>query len=147
LGTALLVWLAGLHTMGDGAVSETMVRIARSKVSLDPLSAFTRGILCNALVCLALWLCMGARSVTDKILAIVFPISAFVACGMEHSVANMYFLPVGMVLAAGSAAPLSLFGAVENLVVVTIGNILGGTILVASVYWFVYLREQGGDQS
>jgi formate/nitrite transporter len=140
VGTALLVWLAGLHTMGDGAVGETMVRIARSKVSLDPLSALTRGVLCNVLVCLAVWLCMGARGVADKILAVLFPISAFVACGMEHSVANMYFLPIGIALAAGSAAPLSLFGAVENLVVVTIGNILGGTILVALVYWSVYLR-------
>ena len=140
VGTALLVWLAGLHTMGDGAVGETMVRIARSKVSLDPLSALARGALCNVLVCLAVWLCMGARGVADKILAVLFPISAFVACGMEHSVANMYFLPIGIAIAAGTAAPLSLFGAVENLVVVTIGNILGGTILVALVYWSVYLR-------
>lgn len=140
MGTALLVWLAGLHTMGDGAVGETMVRIARSKVSLDPLSALARGVLCNVLVCLAVWLCMGARGVADKILAVLFPISAFVACGMEHSVANMYFLPIGIALAAGTAAPLSLFEAVENLVVVTIGNILGGTILVALVYWSVYLR-------
>ena len=140
VGTALLVWLAGLHTMGDGAVGETMVRIARSKVSLDPLSALARGVLCNVLVCLAVWLCMGARGVADKILAVLFPISAFVACGMEHSVANMYFLPIGIAIAAGTAAPLSLFGAVENLVVVTIGNILGGTILVALVYWSVYLR-------
>jgi formate/nitrite transporter len=140
VGTALLVWFAGLHTMGDGAVGETMVRIARSKISLDPLSALTRGVLCNVLVCLAVWLCMGARGVADKILAVLFPISAFVATGMEHSVANMYFLPIGIALAAGSAAPLSLYGAVENLVVVTIGNILGGTILVALVYWSVYLR-------
>jgi formate transporter len=140
VGTVLLVWLAGLHTMGDGAVGETMVRIARSKVSLDPLSALARGVLCNVLVCLAVWLCMGARGVADKILAVLFPISAFVACGMEHSVANMYFLPIGIAIAAGTAAPLSLFEAVENLVVVTIGNILGGTILVALVYWSVYLR-------
>ena len=142
VGTALLVWLAGLHTLGDGAVGEMMVRIARSKVSLDPLSALARGILCNVLVCLAMWLCMGARGVADKILAILFPISAFVACGMEHSVANMYFLPIGIALAANSAAPLSLFGAAENLVVVTIGNILGGTILVALVYWSVYLKPE-----
>ena len=97
---SVLVWLAGVHTMSDGAVGETMVQIARSKIALDPVSAVARGVLCNVLVCLALWLCMGARSVTDKILAIVFPISAFVACGFEHSVANMYFLPIGMVLAA-----------------------------------------------
>lgn len=145
-GTAVLVWLAGVATLGDGAVGETMVQIARSKVALDPVSALARGILCNVLVCLAIWLCMGARSVADKILAILFPISAFVACGFEHSVANMYFLPIGTALAAGSAAPLSISGALSNLVLVTIGNILGGTVLVALVYWFVYLRGEGGRQ-
>ncbi len=142
VGTAALVLLAGVHTMSDGAVGETMVQIARSKIALDPVSAVARGILCNVLVCLALWLCMGARSVTDKILAIVFPISAFVACGFEHSVANMYFLPIGIVLAAGGPAPLSVLGALSNLVLVTIGNILGGTLLVALIYWFVYLRGE-----
>ncbi|HET9963314.1 MAG TPA: formate/nitrite transporter family protein [Nitrospiraceae bacterium] len=139
-GTAILVMLAGLHTLGEGAVGETMVQIARSKISLDPVSAVARGILCNVLVCLAVWLCMGARSVADKILAVVFPITAFVACGLEHSVANMYFLPVGIVLAAGGAAPLSISGAIANLLFVTIGNVIGGTLLVALVYWFVYLR-------
>jgi len=140
-GTAVLVLLAGIQLLGDGAVGETMVRIARSKIALDPLSAFARGVLCNVLVCLAVWLCMGARSVADKILAIVFPISAFVACGFEHSVANMFFLPLGMVLTAGSAAPLSLAGAVSNLALVTLGNMIGGTVLVALVYWFIYLRS------
>ena len=141
-GTALLVLLAGVHTLADGAVGETMVQIARSKIALDPLSAFARGILCNVLVCLAVWLCMGARSVADKILAIVFPITAFVACGFEHSVANMFFLPLGIALAAGGSAPLSVMGAVSNLVLVTLGNIIGGTVLVALVYWFVYLRTE-----
>ena len=140
-GTAVLVLLAGIQLLGDGAVGETMVRIARSKIALDPLSAFARGVLCNVLVCLAVWLCMGARSVADKILAIVFPISAFVACGFEHSVANMFFLPLGMVLTTGSAAPLSLAGAVSNLALVTLGNMIGGTVLVALVYWFIYLRS------
>jgi formate/nitrite transporter len=142
LGTALLVWLAGLHTLGDGAVGDTMVRIARSKVSLDPLSALARGVLCNVLVCLALWLCMGARGVGDKILAILFPISAFVACGMEHSVANMYFLPIGIWLASAGATPISVGDAMSNLFLVTVGNILGGTVLVALVYWSVYLRPE-----
>jgi len=141
IGTAALVWLAGVHRMSDGAVGETMVQIARSKIALDPVSALARGILCNVLVCLAVWLCMGARSVTDKILAIVFPITAFVACGFEHSVANMYFLPIGVALAAGTSAPLSVADAVSNLALVTIGNVLGGTVLVALVYWSVYLRN------
>ncbi len=139
-GTAVLVLLAGIHTLGDGAVGETIVRIARGKIALDPLSAFARGILCNVLVCLAVWLCMGARTVADKILAILFPISAFVACGFEHSVANMFFLPVGFALAAGSPASFSIAEALTNLALVTLGNIIGGTVLVALVYWFIYLR-------
>jgi len=141
VGTAVLVWLAGVHTMSDGAVGESMVQIARSKIALDPVSAVARGVLCNVLVCLAVWLCMGARSVADKILATVFPITAFVACGFEHSVANMYFLPIGVALAVGTSAPLSVTDAFSNLALVTVGNVLGGTILVALVYWSVYLRR------
>ena len=147
VGTAVLVWLAGVHTMSNGAVGETMVQIARSKIALDPVSALARGVLCNVLVCLAVWLCMGARSVADKILAILFPISAFVACGFEHSVANMYFLPIGIMLVAGGPAPLSVLGALSNLVLVTIGNILGGTLMVSLIYWFVYLRAEGEGHS
>lgn len=141
VGTAVLVWLAGIHTFADGAIGETMIRIARGKVALDPLSTLARGILCNVLVCLAVWLCMAARSVADKILAIVFPISAFVACGFEHSVANMFILPLGMLLTASGSDPIGLGGGLLNLGVVTIGNVLGGTCLVAFVYWFVYLRQ------
>jgi formate transporter len=141
IGTAVLVWLAGAHTMSDGAVGETMARIARNKIALDPVSVLARGILCNVLVCLAVWLCMSAQTVTDKILATVFPITAFVACGFEHSVANMYFLSIGVVLAAGTLAPLSVTDAVSNLALVTLGNFLGGTVLVALVYWSVYLRS------
>jgi len=93
------------------------------------------------LICLAVWLCMGAQSVTDKILATVFPITAFVVCRFEYSVANMYFLPIGVALAAGTSSPLSVTEAVSNLALVTIGNVLGGTVLVALVYWSVYLRN------
>lgn len=141
LGTVALVLLAGVPALGDGAVGDTLVHIARSKVALDPVSAVARGILCNVLVCLAVWLCMAARSVADKILAIVFPISAFVACGFEHSVANMFFLPVGIALTASGADALSWSGALANLGLVTLGNLIGGTGLVALVYWFVYLRH------
>jgi formate/nitrite transporter len=139
-GTVVLVLLAGVHQLGDGALGETAVRIARAKVALDPVEALVRGVLCNVLVCLAVWLCMGARSVADKILGILFPISAFVACGFEHSVANMYLLPVGMALASSGAAPIAWPGAAGNLAWVTLGNVLGGTVLVALVYWFIYLR-------
>jgi formate/nitrite transporter len=141
LGTAALALLAGAHWLGDGAVGETAIGIARAKVSLDPVAATARGVLCNVLVCLAVWLCMGARGVADKILAILFPITAFVACGFEHSIANMYFLPIGIALTAGTAAPIPLAGALGNLAFVTVGNILGGTVLVALVYWFIYLRS------
>lgn len=147
LGTVVLVLLAGVHGLGDGALGAEAVGIARAKVSLDPVSAVARGVLCNVLVCLAVWLCMGARSVADKILAILFPISAFVACGFEHSVANMYFLPVGIALSRSSADPIALGDALLNLELVTLGNLFGGTILVALVYWFIYLRQDSVDNS
>ena len=94
-----------------------------------------RGILCNVLVCLAVWLCFSARRVTGKILAIVFPIAGFVALGFEHSVANMYMIPAGWL--AGSQA-VTLGGYLANVLVVTAGNIVGGGVLVALVYWLVY---------
>ena len=140
VGTAVLVWLANIHLPADGAVGETIVSIAKAKVSLDPVTALARGILCNALVCLAVWLCMAARSVADKILAIVLPISAFVACGFEHSIANLYFLPSALLL-IGSASSIGWVDVVANLFWVTAGNILGGTVLVAFVYWSIYLRS------
>ena len=144
IGTVALVVLAGIPQMSDGAVGETLIRIARAKVVLDPVSALARGVLCNVLVCLAVWLCMAARSVTDKILAIVFPISAFVACGFEHSVANMFFLPLGVALTLSGGDPIAGTSVLMNLAVVTIGNVIGGTGLVALVYWFVYLRHSTG---
>ncbi|HEY6108746.1 MAG TPA: formate/nitrite transporter family protein, partial [Gemmatimonadales bacterium] len=98
---------------------------------------------CNALVCLAVWLAMGGRSVTDKIVAVLFPITAFVAIGFEHSIANWFFLPFGLLLDPQGAIPIA--GAARNLVAVTGGNIVGGTLLVAGVYWVAYLR--GGHRS
>lgn len=141
IGTVALTLLARTGGLAEGDVGQTAMDIARNKASLSPATALARGILCNALVCLAVWLCMGARGVADKILAIVFPISAFVACGFEHSIANMYFLPLGMTLAMGSSAPIEVTDALSNLLFVTIGNILGGTMLVALIYWFIYLRN------
>ncbi len=109
-------------------------------MELDWPVAFARGVLCNALVCLAVWLAMGGRSVADKILAIVFPVTAFVALGLEHSIANWFFLPLGIAL--GSASELSPTRAAVNLAAVTLGNIVGGTLLVAGVYWVIYLRPR-----
>ncbi len=137
IGTVALFVLAGALELNGGAVAETAVGIARAKVELEPIPAFFRGVLCNTMVCLAVWLCFAARQVTGKILAIVFPISAFVALGFEHSVANMYLIPLGMI-ASGEGVDLAALFA--NLVPVTLGNIVGGSGLVALTYWLVYLR-------
>lgn len=139
VGTVLLVQWADIAALGNGAVGETAVAIAQAKAALPVHVAFARGVLCNALVCLAVWLAMGGRSVSDKILAILFPITAFVAIGFEHSIANWFFLPFGLALdAGGTIAPAD---AVRNLAAVTAGNIVGGTLLVAGVYWLAYLRD------
>lgn len=138
LGTLLLVWWAGVAGLAAGAVGESAVEIARVKAGLPVAEAFARGVLCNALVCLAVWLAMAGRSVTDRILAILFPITAFVAVGFEHSIANWFFLPYGMAL--DKHGVVSGAGAARNIVAVTAGNIVGGTLLVAGIYWVAYLR-------
>jgi formate transporter len=140
LGTVLLVVWADIGSLGGGAVGETAIQIARAKAELGLGEAFARGILCNALVCLAVWLSMGGRSVTDKILAALFPITAFVAMGFEHSIANWFFLPYG--LALDRIGTVSAVGASWSLLVVSAGNVLGGTLLVAGVYWVAYLRGE-----
>jgi len=141
-------------TLNGYAVGANALLIANGKVNLSFGSALTRGILCNALVCLAIWLCFSARTITGKILSILFPITAFVAAGFEHSIANMYFIPMGMLMvnqsavisAAGvtadSVANLTWMGFIGNLVPVTIGNIIGGGILIGAVYWVAYLRRE-----
>lgn len=157
LGTALLVYWSGVWVLGDNAVAVNGLAIAAAKCDLGFGEAFVRGVLCNALVCLAVWLCHSARSTTDKILAILWPITAFVALGFEHCIANMYFIPFGILLKANPqllASPalaqaglsldsLDLGGFGANLLPVTLGNIVGGTLLVAGVYWFAYLRREG----
>lgn len=140
LATVLFVVWADVASLGGGAVGETALQIARAKAGLSLAEAFARGILCNALVCMAVWLAMGGRSVTDKILAILFPITAFVAIGFEHSIANWFLLPYG--LALDQQKMVSLAGVARNLVTVSAGNIVGGTILVAGVYWVAYLRGE-----
>lgn len=144
LGTVALVLWADTASLGGGAVGETALQIARGKAELPWGAAFARGILCNALVCLAVWLVMGGHSVTDRILAIVFPISAFVTLGFEHSIANWFFLPLGLALDGQGA--LSLPDAARNLAACTAGNLLGGSLLVAGVYWLAYLRN-GREQA
>jgi formate/nitrite transporter len=138
LATVLLAASAGLGSLGGGAVQETVLSIARAKLDLSLFEAFARGVLCNALVCLAVWLATGARSVSDKILAILFPITAFVTLGLEHSIANWFLLPFAWAL----DPTLSISGIAGNLVAVTAGNLAGGTVLVAGVYWVAYLRPR-----
>jgi formate transporter len=137
-GLALLVWLAGRDALNQGAVGQAVVRIASAKAQMPLAEAFFSGVLCNVLVCMAVWMALAGRSVTDKVLAIVFPITAFVAAGFEHSIANMYFFALAVLL----GAPLGVADVLHNLLPVIAGNIVGGSVLVAGVYWVVYLRPQ-----
>ncbi len=156
-GTALLVFLSGQYRFGDGAIGTAALAAAHAKVHFGFVEAVALGTLCNALVCLAVWLTFSARTTTDRILATVPPIAAFVAAGFEHSVANMYFIPIGVLIrlfapaafwteigkTAGDYADLTWGRFVwANLLPVTIGNIVGGAVLVGAVYWFVYLRRR-----
>lgn len=143
---AILVWLSGHAQMNGGAVGATVLKIAAAKAALPAWQAFFLGVLCNILVCMAVWMAMAGRSVVDKAVAIVFPISAFVAAGFEHSIANMYYFPLALLLKAdGAALPaggeaITLVAMLENLGPVIAGNIVGGSVLVAMVYWVIYLR-------
>ena len=144
LGLALLVLWSQHWRMNGDAVGIAAVKMAAAKAALPFWEAFFKGILCNILVCLAVWLALASRSVTDKAVAIVFPISAFVAAGFEHSVANMYFIPLGILLqdsvSTHGLPPVSWAGLLRNLVPVTLGNIFGGGAMVAAVYFLVYRR-------
>jgi formate/nitrite transporter len=139
IGTAALISLSGVLSIYGGEAGETAANIAEAKLALVWHEAFFRAILCNTLVCLAVWLCFAAHSVSGKILAIIFPISAFVALGFEHSVANMYLIPVAFF---EGTLPVTITGFLTNLIVVSFGNILGGSALVALVYWLIYLRKR-----
>ncbi|MCD6494595.1 formate/nitrite transporter family protein [Candidatus Bipolaricaulota bacterium] len=148
----LLMYWSGLWKTDGGLVGAKALAIANGKVNLTFLQAFARGIMCNWLVCLAVWMAVSARTVIGKVWAIFFPIMAFVASGFEHSVANMFFIPMGLVMkgqtaivaTAGLADKLShltIGGMVMNLIPVTLGNIIGGAFFVATLYWVVYLRS------
>ena len=157
LGTAALVLLAGHYGFGDGAVGKTALGIAAAKAALPTVQLFFLAVLCNVLVCLAVWMSFGARNAADKVLVIVPPIAAFAAAGFEHSIANLFFLPYGLAIkqwappefwaAIGQTAAdypaLTGSGALHNIAVATIGNLFGGSVMVGAVYWFVYLRGRG----
>jgi formate transporter len=155
LATAAIIFVAGQHTFGGGAVGANMLAIAEAKSSLGFAQAVALGILCNATVCMAVWLSYSAHTTADKILAVIPPVAGFVAAGFEHSVANMYFIPVALLVRSGADAafweqighspadfPHLTWGnfLAANLLPVTIGNIIGGAAFVGLVYWFVYLR-------
>jgi len=156
VGTAVLMFLTKQYTFGTNSVGIAALKIAVAKVDLTFLQAIALGILCNALVCLAVWLTYSARSTVDKIAAIIFPITAFVAAGFEHSVANMYFVPYALFIKNFDPNFISTVGDkvpqldlltwqafwVKNLLPVTIGNIIGGAVLVAAAYWAIFLRSE-----
>ena len=157
LGTAALMFFTAQYTFGGGAVGLSALVTANSKAALDFVPALTLGIMCNALVCIAVWMCFSARTTVDRVVIIIPPIAAFVAAGFEHSIANVYFIPMGLFIkmGAGDAFWQSIgktaadFPALTwnnfvfgNLLPVTIGNIIGGSLLVGAMYWFVYLRKQ-----
>ncbi|MBA7541831.1 putative formate transporter 1 [subsurface metagenome] len=156
LGSLLLVWIifgTGLWKTGNFAVGAKALSIANGKVNLSWCEAFTRGIGCNWLVCLAVWIAIASRDITGKIFGIYFPIMAFVTLGFEHSIANMFFIPMGLLLKGnanvvtmagltGKLSNLTLQGFfVNNLIPVTLGNIIGGSFFVAVIYWFLYLKK------
>ncbi|MBZ5503429.1 MAG: formate transporter FocA [Acidobacteriia bacterium] len=161
VATAGFVFLAKQYSFGGGAAGKNALAIAQSKCNLGFVQAVALGILCNVLVCLAVWLCFSARTTTDKVVSIIFPITAFVAAGFEHSVANMYFIPAGLLIkafappefwalihdSASSYSAVTWMGMLRNLVPVTLGNTIGGSLMVGLVYWFIYLRKPNRPDS
>ena len=158
LGMVVLMYLSRQYTFADGAVGLAALNTANAKAQLAFGPALVLGILCNALVCLAVWMCHAARTTIDRVVTIVPPVAAFVASGFEHSIANVFFLPMGLLIKNGS--PPSFWQAIgktpddfpaltwgnfllSNLAPVTIGNVIGGALMVAAVYWFIYLRPSG----
>jgi formate transporter len=147
LGLAVLVYWSGHAQMNQGLVGQAYVKIAAAKCAMPWQEAFLKGVLCNLLVCAAVWMAMAGRSVVDKAVAIVFPISAFVAAGFEHSIANMYLIPLGGLLqASGTVVPgaveITVAGYVGNLLPVILGNLVGGSVLVGLVYHLIYGRRE-----
>jgi len=156
ISVVVLMYFTGLWKILGYSLGANAVIIANDKINLTFLEAFSRGMLCNALVCLAVWLCFSARTVVSKILAIIFPITAFVTSGFEHSIANMYFIPMGILLKNNSMVAskvfelspnidlerLNVLGFLGNLLPVTLGNIIGGALMVAAVYWLIIVLPE-----
>ena len=149
-GLAVLVFLSDHHAMNNGAVAAQYLQIAATKTHLPPAHAFFSGVLCNALVCMAVWMAFAGRSVVDKAVAIIFPVSAFVAAGFEHSIANIYLITLAMLIQAfdgGAVAgsPLTWHGFMSNMVPVLLGNLVGGSVFVGLVFHIIYHRARPRD--
>ena len=159
VGSLILVAVligANFAGMNGGAVGNAMINVAYSKISLAPGVIFFRGIMCNWLVCLAVWMGFAGRTVIDKVFTTIFPVMAFVACGFEHCVANMFFLPMGIAAMGtygftGDIDPtkldamvqaLNAGGACYNIGLATLGNIVGGAVFVGLIYWFAYRKKE-----
>lgn len=154
LVTVYLVFVSGFLDNAHHAVGATALKIGLAKASLSSTEAFVRGIFCNALVCLASWMVYASRTVTDKVFAVIFPISAFVAMGFEHCIANMFMIPIAILakldpeivavsgLSLEALEALSMSGFAQNILPVTLGNILGGAVMVAMAYYMVYVYGQ-----
>jgi formate transporter len=150
LGLIILVFFSHHLDMNDGRIGLSILNTAAGKIRPDIVTLFFKGILCNVLVCAAVWLAYAGRSVTDKIIAVILPVSAFIAAGFEHCVANMYFLPLAWLLVQTDHVPanfdvslITIPGIIHNLVPVTLGNIVGGAGFVGAVYWAIYRAAFG----
>jgi formate transporter len=152
LGLIVLVFFSHHLEMNDGAIELSILKTAAGKIRPDMMTLFFKAVLCNVLVCAAVWLAYAGRSVTDKLLAVLLPVSAFIAAGFEHCVANMYFLPMAWLLVQTGHAPpnfdvsaITISGIIHNLVPVTLGNIVGGAGFVGAFYWAVYRAAFGAS--
>jgi formate transporter len=150
VGLVVLVFLSHHLEMNGGRVGLSILSTAVAKIQPDAVTLFFKGVLCNLLVCLAVWLAYAGRSVTDKIVALLFPVSAFIAAGFEHCVANIYFLPLAWLMTRTGSVPadfdaslITMTGIIHNLVPVTLGNIVGGAGLVGAMYWMIYRAAFG----
>ena len=147
-GLALLVYASGHASLNAGAVAQQVVQMAVAKQALPFVPALLRGVLCNVLVCMAVWMAMAGRSVSDKAVAVVLPVMAFVAAGFEHSIANLYLMPLAMLLQHGGLTgypAITWSGMLGHLFPVILGNLLGGAVLVAGVYHIIYKRKPGSS--
>lgn len=138
---ALLLHLCGFSQMAGGAVGEAIVSVAAAKCALSIPVMVARGVMCNILVCLAVWMSFAGHSTTDKLAATALPVTAFVACGFEHCVANMMLLPLGLMTVGGAASAVTIGGVAANILFVTLGNVLGGAGLFAGAYWLAFGKK------